>query len=897
MAIMPGARIGGYEVLSLLGAGGMGEVYRARDTKLNRDVALKILPESFALDADRLARFRREAQVLASLNHPNIAAIYGFEESNATQALVLELVEGPTLADRIARGPILLDEALPIAKQVAKALEAAHEQGIIHRDLKPANVKLRPDGTIKLLDFGLAKALATDPLTSPATLMNSPTITSPVGVTGIGVLLGTAAYMSPEQAKGRNADKRSDVWAFGCVLYEMLVGKRAFEGDDVSDTLAAVLREAPDWSVLERAVPAPIVALVKRCLDKDRGQRVADISVVRYVLDDASLGHVTSPKQTPHGRRTGILVVAAAALAAGLVISAVSIDRALRDDAAADRSIARFPISLPDGQNWGSAGAHNLVISPDGKRIAYVANGALYFRVVDQLEPVMVRDAGTGVSEPFFSPDGQWIAFFQAGQLKKVAVAGGSPLILCRATAPLGASWTSNNTIVFGQYPAGIVRVSADGGTPEELVKVPPEQTAYGPQMLPGGRAVLYTLKEGGRLGLWNEAQVIVHDLESGARTVVIQEGTDARYLPTGHLLFNRQLTLFAVPFDVTGLKALGSPVALLNDVRSGGAGNFPAAQISTSLDGTMVYAPPGSSARRTLAWIDRDGSEETLPIEPKAYSTARISPDGSRVVMDERLAVLAGEGESWVWNMQTATLSRATFEAGNDINPLWTPDGRHLIVANDGDGTVNLFRRPADGTGSPERLTESPSGQVPLAISKDGRLVFRTLNLKTGENDIHMLQLTGNRHERPLITTPFDEGDAAISPDARSIAYVSNATGRDEVYVRPFPNVDEGLWQISNGGGTQPLWSRDGRELFFRSAGCQDMMAVNVQTSPTFTYSAPKRLFPSSGIFCGGGRASYDVAPDGKRFLMIKDAASDPARFVIVQNWFTELQRRVPAR
>ena len=519
MGLALGARVGPYEILAALGAGGMGEVYRARDATLQRDIALKVLPELFAVDSDRLARFRREAQVLASLNHPNIAAIYGFEASTSVHALVLELVEGATLADRIADGPIAIDEALPLARQIVEALEAAHEHGIVHRDLKPANIKLRPDGTVKVLDFGLAKLA--DPAAEgadvrPVGATASPTITSPALMTGVGILIGTAAYMSPEQAKGRAADKRSDVWSFGAVLYEMLTGRRAFEGEDISDTLANVLKAEPNWSRLPEATPSAIRRLLHRSLEKDRKRRLPDIAGARLEIDDAAIAasggvevHVAPAPRIPLWRNpmlaTAVVLVGLATGYAWLILQPPP-----------SRSITRFVETLPETVGLsGNPNFHRIAISPDGSRLVYAGNTGLYSRTLDDLDAALVAGISTNRRSPFFSPDGEWIGFWEAGQLKKVSVSGGAPLVLCElAASPYGVTWSTDNTILIGQGPAGIWRVSGDGGTPQRIIAVEDGQSAAGPQLLPDGRTVLFTLA---RSGNWNEAQLVVQSLGEGS--------------------------------------------------------------------------------------------------------------------------------------------------------------------------------------------------------------------------------------------------------------------------------------------------------------------------------------------------------------------------------------------
>jgi Tol biopolymer transport system component len=895
----------------------MGEVYRARDTKLQRDVAIKILPQQFALDPDRLARFQREAQVLASLNHPNIGAIYGLEEVDGVRALVLELVEGPTLADRIAQGPMPIDEALPIARQIAEALEAAHEHGTIHRDLKPANVKLRPDGTVKVLDFGLAKALDSAPSAIDAS--QSPTITSPA-MTGMGVILGTAAYMSPEQAKGRQADKRSDVWAFGAVLYEMLTGRRAFEGEDISDTLAAVLRGEPEWTTLPANVSPALVALLRGCLDKDRRRRVADLSTARFIIDregEAVTAVAVSPASTI--RRAASILMAVATVAGIAAYTTFSLTRV----SAPSLLVVRATIALPIGDRFTNPGVPLVALSADGTHLAYAANLRLYLRPMNQLDATPIRgievapdQAGTAARSPFFSSDGRWIGFFQEGQLKKVLITGGAPFPLCAAENPWGVSWTSDNTILFGQSEegagkgaAGIWRVSSEGGKPEHIVKVEAGQIAHGPQLLPGGRAILFTLA---RRADWDTAQIVIESLDSGRRDVVVERGADARYVPTGHLVYALDGTLLAVPFDVTRLKVTGDAVRLEEDVAQANV----TAHFAISNQGALVYVPrdalPGNQLRqRTLVWVDRLSREVPIKgVPPRNYFYPRLSRDGTRVALDVR----DQEDDIWIWHLAGETLTRLTLEPTFEQSGVWTPDGKTVIYASStGAGNYaprSLFRRPSDGTGTPEQLIQGTVAQFPSTVTPDGtELIFRvrTPPPKVGTQpgtDLYLLPLAGEHRPRSLLARPFDELNAEVSPNGQWLAYESNESGRSEIYLRPFPNVDADRKQVSTNGGTQPLWARSGQELFYLSMGT--VMRVPVKTGATFVRGTPEKVFDASPYFLRlpglqVGRM-YDVSADDQRFLMLKvtggaDERPQSIRIILVQNWFEELKRLVPTK
>ena len=901
MALDIGSRLGVFEVTGRLGEGGMGVVYRATDTTLHRDVALKVLPDAFAEDSERLARFQREAQVLASLNHPNIAAIYGLETSGDTRALVLELVEGPTLQDRIAKGPIPLDEALPIARQIAEALEAAHEQGIIHRDLKPANVKVKDDGTVKVLDFGLAKALGPD--LSDTEAANSPTMTMTAAATKMGVIMGTAAYMSPEQAVGKTADKRSDLWSFGVVLFEMLTGRTLFTGETVSHVLAEVLKTDPDWTTLPATTPALIRRLLRRCLERNPKQRLPDAAMVRLEIDDASdvpepsAGAATAPIAQPAfwQRPSAIAVM----LLGAIIITGLAVWTLTRP---AHAPITRMSIVLPQTQVRTGTRQRGVAISPTGTHVVYGANGQLYLRALDELEAQpLTGTEGSRAQVPFFSPDGQWIGFYSGrdGALKKVALSGGAAVTLAEATQPFGASWGADDTILLGQGSQGIIQVAGAGGTPDVLVSVEPPTEAHQPQMLPGGEAVLYTLGTGGPRG-WDAAQIVVEQVATGERTVVIEGGSDARYLPTGHLVYALGDTLLAVPFDVDRLDVTGGPVPLVEGVSR--AFRTGAANADIARTGALVYLPGGGSGavRRTLVWVDREGNEEPLATPPRPYIYPRLSPDGTRV----SLSATDEENDLWTWDLARGTLARLTFTPEGEAYSAWMPDGQRVVFGSSRDGVNNLYWRAADGTGTVERLTESPNGQNPYTISPDGaRVVFRETSPGTGA-DLHVLTLDDERRVAPLIVTEFSEVNAEISPDGQWLAYESNASGQNQVYVRPFPNVDAGgLWQISTAGGRRPLWGPDGRELFYTTEA--GVMGVMVETDRGFTPGTPALVVqgPYFGIASGGrpGR-TYDIAPDGQRFLMLTQGAPADAadfagltQFHVVLNWHQELLERVP--
>ena len=814
MPLSAGTRLGPYEILSALGAGGMGEVYRARDTKLDRAVAIKILPEAFAADTERIARFQREAKTLASLNHPNIAHIHGLEESKVgggVRALVMELVEGEDLAQRIARGAIPVAEALPIAKQMADALEAAHEQGIIHRDLKPANIKVRPDGTVKVLDFGLAKAMEPTGVASPS-VSQSPTITTPA-MTQAGMILGTAAYMSPEQARGKPVDTRADIWAFGCVLYEMLTGQRAFDGEGVSETLARVIEREPDWARLPATLSPALRTYMRRCLQKDPRQRVQAIGDVRLALEGAfetAVPQTAAPAGVAEWRRVALVGVAAT-IASGAIIGTV-VWVAMRP---APPRVSRLQLT-PSGAaalsiNWND---RDLAITPDGSRLIYVGNQGtqIFVRALDTLAPVAVFTGS--VAGLFVSPDGQWIGFRDGlGVLKKVAVAGGPAVTLATidTAGPSGATWGPDDTIIVAtnSVDTGLQRVSAAGGPLTVLTRpdrAQGEADHFWPEMLPGGRAVLFTITS--LTGSLDAAQVAVLDLQTGARRILVRGGSHAHYVSSGHLVYAAAGTLRAVPFDLARLETRGTPVTVVPDVVTTIRGGMNAVVAG---DGTLAYVlGTVEGTPRTLVWVDRQDHETPIPAPPRPYLLPALSPDGTRV------AVFANDQQRdlWLWDLRRTTLTRLTSTPGVDVVQVWTPDSRRLIFTSERAGVRNLFWQAADGTGAVERLTESPDTQYPTGVSPDGRRLIFADESPTTVNDVMMIELEGARRVTPLVQSPFAERNGIISPDGRWLAYEANDSGRFEIYVRPFPDVNSGHWPVSTNGGTRPIWTRSGQEL-----------------------------------------------------------------------------------
>jgi serine/threonine-protein kinase len=916
MLLQAGTRLGPYEIVAPIGAGGMGEVYRARDTKLARDVALKILPDAFVSDADRVARFEREAQLLAALNHPNIAAIYGLDESGPTKFLVLELVEGESLDARLKpRGPTAaastagargfsrafpIDEALAIAQQILDALEAAHEKGIIHRDLKPANIMVTPEGQVKVLDFGLAKAL--EPAGRPE-LSHSPTLT--FAATQAGVILGSAAYMSPEQAKGRAADKRSDVWGFGCVLYEMLTGRRAFDGEDVSDVLATVLKSEPDWTAFHEDVPPRIVDVIRKCLAKDRKQRIPDVSVIRFLLNEpptAATPAVSAAVPPPTRSITRFLAGSVALVALAAAAGAAVTWWRMRTP---PPTPVRFTLS-PGSTPLAPSVDRMIAISPDSRHLVYVTgtppDTQMIVRAIDQLEPVTLRGV-TSPRWPSISPDSKWIAFFTPGELKKVAMSGGPPITVTTITAPgRGVTWRDDNTIVFATVggTSGLLSVPAGGGETKVLSKPDTEHGELDhrfPSALPGGRAILFTISAASV----ENAQIGVLDLRSGERKILVRGGTDARYVATGHLLYAAAGSLRAVRFDPVRLEVLSEPVALVDALLTKPTG---AADFDVSSDGTLVYVPGGVvpqgqlggvNAARSLVWVDRQGREEPIKAPPRAYLYPRMSPDGTRIAIDIR----DQENDIWIWDIAHENLRRLTLNPAADLLPLWTPDNKRIVFGSPrASGTPNLYIRAADGTGGDTRISTSAVAQFATSITPDGKQIIVRSTAPKGDFDLDIVPLDAQGQARPLIHTEFSEGNAELSPDGRWLAYESAESTQAQIYVQPFPDLNAGRWQISSAGGTKPLWARSGRELFYISSDGY-LMTVPVQATTTFTFGNPVKLLNTRYLY-GPALRTYDVTPDGKRFLMIKEpqgvGTGGPApNMVVVLNWFQELQARVP--
>jgi serine/threonine-protein kinase len=917
MELAPGARLGVYEILSPLGAGGMGEVFRARDTRLGREVAIKVLPAAFAGDADRMARFQREAHLLASLNHPGIATLHGLEEADSVRALVMELVPGPTLADRIGQGALPQEEALRLARQLAEALEYAHERGIVHRDLKPANVKLTPDGAVKVLDFGLAKALSY-PLA--ADVSQSPTLSAVA--TRDGIVLGTAAYMSPEQAKGKPADRRSDVWSFGVVLYEMLSGRRMFSGGTAAETLAKVIEREPEWGALPYGTPPNVRRLLRRCLEKDPRRRVQAIGEVRIALEDALTGVSEEPLagEATAGRAEAraqralpwLLAAPASVLSLGLGLWAPW------RGAPPPKAPQRLSIELgADASLFLGIGAA-ATMSPDGSTLAFAAAkpGAgrqLYVRRLDR-ETASPLVGTENARHPFFSPDGQWLGFFADGKLKKVATTGGAAVTLCDAADDRGGTWAEDGTIVFmpsatrglGATPGlRLLRVSSDGGTPEPFTKTDPGAEGVSdrwPQALPGGRAVLFTSSSRPR-SYDDDASIAVQTLPSGPRKVVHRGGYHGRYLRSGHLVYIHKGTLFAAPFDLGRLEVTGPAATAVEGVTS--SADTAGAHFAFSDEGTLAYLPGRSTGvEAPIQWLDREGKTQVLRAAPSDVMNLRFSPDGRRLAMD---IGDGGQRDVWVYEWERETMSRLTFDAEDDGSPVWTPDGRRIVFSSmRADKTPNLYWQAADGTGEVQRLTESKNPQFPNSWHPDGKSLAFTEITPQGYGDLMILPLQGDEatgwtpgKPAAFLASRFAERIAAFSPDGRWLAYESNETGRFEVNVLPFPGPG-GRRQVSTGGGTFSTWSRTRKELFYQASELKLMVAAYAVDGVSFRAERP-RVWSEAPFEPRGPGRTFDLHPDGQRLAVLKSLASLAEarhdRLTLVVGFADELRRIAPAR
>jgi serine/threonine-protein kinase len=951
MTVTSGTHLGVYRILEKIGEGGMGQVYRAHDTRLDRDVAIKVLPEAFAHDPDRLARFLREARTLASLNHPNIAIIHGLEETDGVKALVMELVEGDDLSQVIARtaglhaepalrgkrragsdfepagqpnvalvgrtlsgspgGPdkirptgLPLDEALPIAKQIAEALEVAHEQGIIHRDLKPANIKVRPDGTVKVLDFGLAKAMESPSATS-VSVSQAPTIMTPAMVTGAGIILGTAAYMSPEQARGKIVDKRADIWAFGAVLFEMLTGTRPFEGEDIAETLGAVIHKEPVWSRLPTATPASIRTVLQRCLQKDPRQRVRDIGDVRLALEGAfetatilpGVGAAVSAASLPGWRR-------ALSWVAGLACAALAAVAAWQLKPEPPRPIARFTIQAEDQQF--TVGWQLLALSPDGGNLVYAANQRLYLREMSDFAvheiPGTEGPLAGPVTNPVFSPDGQMVAFYVNGEVKRLALSGGAAVTVSRTADPIfsGMSWDEDSIVFAGRQR--ILRVSPAGGEPETLVTAGADEVLSAPQLLPGGRAVLFSVRTSS-VANWDQGQIVVQRLDSGERKTLVEAGAGGRYVPTGHLVYPIAGNLFAVPFDLPSLSVTGGAVSIVEGVRrspnTANAGAFPGAQFSYSATGSLAFVPGPSSITGTsnLALFDRAGEAQPLGLRPGRYDSPRVSPDGNFVAFG---AEDASGTAVWVYELAGGKVPQRLTFGGKSRYPIWSRDGLWVAFQSDREGGLGIFRQRADGSGQAEPLTTPEAGaeHIPQSWSNDGVHLLFSVTTDKGST-----LRTLNMQDRQVV--PFAEiqsiepVEGAFSPDGRWVAYRTKEAQvpRGQVFLTPFPPTGEKYLVCECG---HAYWSPRGNELLVNT-GAGRSAVIPVTTAPRVTFGEavdfPRGLRRESGP--ATTRREADSMPDGQHVIgvMTEVSVAPTVQINIVQNWFDELKRLVPTK
>ncbi len=896
MALSGGTRLGPYEIVEPIGAGGMGEVYRARDTRLERTVAVKVLAQHLSANLEHRQRFEREARAISSLQHPNICALHDVGSENGLDYLVMEHLEGETLAQRLFRGPLPAEQVLKIGMEMADALDKAHRQGVVHRDLKPGNVMLTKSGA-KLLDFGLAKPAAVS--VSSGTLSIAVTAPSPVSpttpVTQQGMVVGTFQYMSPEQIEGKEADTRSDIFALGAVLYEMTTGKRAFEGKSQISVASAILEKEPDpITATQPRAPVMLQHVVNTCLAKDpedRWQSAADVRrELKWIAESgSSVAAVAVPGAKRKTREWLAWTVAGAMTLAAILLGWASLRSGRPETSPA---VKRFVVSLPVSQLLYAGITTSLAVSPDGRYFVYRASlptggWQLFLHSMSELNPTMLSGAEGGMN-PFFSPDGAWVGFFAGGKLKKVAVSGGAALAICDAPEARGASWGSDGTIVFGVAAGqGLLRASANGGRVEEFTRVSEGQLSHRwPEILPGGEDALFAIQ--GTTVDWNTASIALLSLKTGKIRTLIEGGTNPHYSPTGHIVFGRNDVLMAAPFDLKRLEVTGPPVPVLEDVFMNRAnGNV---QVALSAEGTLVYlAGAGGEAPRELVWVDRKGTAKPVGATPAAFEQPSLSPDGKKIAVHIR----PPSDDIWIYDLGRGTLARLTFQPGEDESPVWSPDGKRVAFSSSlSDRPRSVLWKNADGSGSEDNLTTTGFHLHLGSFTHDGRLLAYTNYESETRGDIWLLPLTEERKPKPFLNTPFNEIDPKISPDGRWIAYASDETGREEVYVQSLEGSG-GKYQISTEGGFGALWARNGRELFYRKD--HKVMAVSVTTNPGFVASSPRLLFEGAYDIHPRREGVWDVTPDGQRFLMVRPVGQETVQdqFRVVLNFSTEIQRR----
>ncbi len=881
-ALSPGALVGPYVVVERIGRGGMGEVYRARDRRLGREVALKVLPALVANDPARLARFEREARALASLSHPAIAAIYHLDETTEAKALVLELVEGPTLAERLVEGPVPMSETLAIARRVTEALEAAHERGIVHRDLKPGNIKLSPDAGVKVLDFGLARAYEVDGAARAA-----PSLESLTEFGQPGAIVGTAAYMSPEQARGQRVDHRTDIWAFGCVLYEMLSGQRAFGGESATEVIARVLEREPDLDALPAQTPASIRRLLRRTFEKDPARRLRHIADARLEIDEAlgegsARGHApsASPAGSPGGHTTSLWRLAAA-LVAGMALAGAWF--AWNRPASVNEPVARLAVPVPVGDEVIAGQIPAVAVSPDGRWVAYRArrDGAirLFLRAIDRDTPIVVEGSEEGAA-PFFSPDGRWLGFDRDGVLMKVPVDGGPPTRVVELPGGFSASWAGDGTIVVASPQRRTLFAVPDSGGRLEPLTSQAETGAdtmhLFPEVVPGTDAVLFTIatRDGTEVAVRRRGETNVS---------VLVDGSQPRVVDSGHLLFVRDGAVWAARFDTRRLALTSEPFTVQTAVRPTGAGG---AHYAVGREGSLVYLPARDAAPgRTLRWVRPDGSQEPLGLEPRPYSRATVSPDGTRVAFS---MTDVGNQDVWIHDLRRGTTTRVTFDPAVDTAPMWLPDGRALVFRSDRDGG-GLFRAPADGSTEVSLLVPgNGTFLTPYSFTPDGRTLLYSHFRTYREQGIGAVDLDDPGTPRTVLDGPFAELRPQVSPDGRWLAYQSDESGQFEVYVRPYPHVGSRRYTISNGGGTSPLWAKDGRTLYYYDG--RAIVAVRVDTRGDELMAGAPQPAARVALFAERLGPVYDLSHDGRQFLVIHDeddaARAARGRVMLVRHW-----------